>query len=119
MSSISESNQKWILSGAAIVLTLLTSLGGMVASSQQSQIDKNQERIWGLQSTAVTEDKLDRQIKQVQDYIDVRIQSLESSQREMARQLTILVNDTKESRQETRETLEVIRDELSNKEDRN
>ncbi len=109
---ITDSNQKWVLGGATIIITLTLSLGGMVASTQQSQIKNNQEKIWQLQSTAVTDDKLDRQIKQVQDYIDVRIQSLESSQREMARQLTILVEDTKESRKETRDALEDIRTSL-------
>lgn len=107
--TLSESNQKWILGGAAILLTAVTSIGSMVASSQQEQIKQNQERIWSIQSTAVTEDKLDRQIKQVQDYIDVRVQSLESSQREISRQLTILVNDSKDARKETRKSLEEIR----------
>ncbi len=114
---LSESNQRWILSGAGIIVTIVLTLGGMVASSQQSQIDKNQERIWSLQSTAVTEDKLDRQIKQVQDYIDVRIQSLESSQRSMATQISILVEDSKEARKETREALESIRDSLASRSD--
>lgn len=109
---LSESNQKWTLTGASIILTISLTLGGIILSSQQSQIKDNQERIWNLQSTAVTDDKLNRQIQQVQDYIDVRIQSLESSQREMARQLTVLVNDSKESRKETREALEDIRNHL-------
>ncbi len=109
---LSESNRTWVLYGSSIVLTLCLGLGGTILSSQQSQINKNQDKIWSLQSTAVTDDKLDRQIKQVQDYIDVRIQSLESSQREMARQLTILVEDSKESRKETRESLEDIRTSL-------
>lgn len=113
MSTIPEINQRWILSGAGIILVIITFLGGMVSSTQQEQIKQNQERIWSLQSTAVTDDKLDRQIKQVQDYIDVRIQSLESSQREMSRQLTVLVNDTKESRQETRKALEDIREHMN------
>lgn len=106
---LSESNQKWVLTGASIVITLSLSLGGIILSTQQKQIENNQEKIWSLQSTAVTDDKLNRQIQQVQDYIDVRIQSLESSQREMARQLTVLVDDSKESRKETREALEDIR----------
>lgn len=109
---LSESNQRWALGGASIILTLTLALGGALLSSQQTQIEKNQEKIWELQSTAVTDDKLNRQIQQVQDYIDVRIQSLESSQREMARQLTVLVNDSKESRKETREALEDIRQNL-------
>lgn len=109
---LTESNQRWALTGASIIITISLSLGGIILSSQQSQIKDNQERIWSLQSTAVTDDKLNRQIQQVQDYIDVRIQSLESSQREMARQLTVLVNDTKESRKETRDALEDIRKHL-------
>lgn len=114
---LSDSNQKWILGGATLLVTLTLSLGGMVTSSQQAQIDKNQERIWSLQSTAVTEDKLDRQIKQVQDYIDVRIQSLESSQRSMATQISILVEDSKEGRKETRDALESIRESLASRSD--
>lgn len=109
---LSEANQRWALGGATIIVTLSLALGGTILNSQQTQIEKNQEKIWQIQSTAVTDDKLNRQIQQVQDYIDVRIQSLESSQREMARQLTILVEDTKEYRDETRDSLESIRTSL-------
>lgn len=109
---LSEFNQKWVLSGASIVITVSLFFGGTILKSHQAQIEKNQEKIWNLQSTAVTDDKLNRQIQQVQDYIDVRIQSLESSQREMARQLTVLVNDTKEARKEVRQSLDEIRSNL-------
>lgn len=93
-STIPENNRHWILGGAAVVITIVLSLGGVITSSLQSQINNNQERIYHINSTAVTDERLDRQIKQVTDYIHVRIQSLESQQREMGKQL--LVNDTKE-----------------------
>ena len=87
-------------------------------ASQQKQIDNNTAKIWEIQSTAVTEDKLDRQLSQVKEYIDVRMQSIESSQREITRQLSVLVSDSKESQQETRESLESIREALAEKADR-
>src|SRR5690606_32608286 len=110
-----DMNQKWILGGATIIVSVMTFLGGMVASSHQAQIDKNQERIWQIQSTAVTDDKLNQQIRQVQDYIDIRVQALETSQREIARQLNVLVNDQKQYQESMRETFESIRRNLDNK----
>jgi uncharacterized membrane protein YhiD involved in acid resistance len=100
-----DNNRTWILGGAGVVVTIMLSLGGIIANNLQSQIDRNQERIYHINSTAVTDERLDRQIKQVTDYIDVRIQSLESQQREMSRQITILVEDTREFRREFRESI--------------
>jgi uncharacterized protein YegL len=97
-----ENNRAWILGGGAALLTVMLSLGGIISSNLQSQIDTNQERIYRIASTAVTDERLDRQIRQVTDYIDVRIQSLEAQQREIYRQLTILVEDTKEFQKEFR-----------------
>lgn len=101
----SDSNRQWILGGGALVLTIVMSLGGIVANNLQSQIDSNQERIYSINSKAVTDERLDRQIQQVTDYIDVRIQSLEAQQREMARQLTILVEDSKKFQSEMRDRI--------------
>lgn len=100
-----EINRQWILSGAGILLTLAIFLGGIIVSSLQSQIDSNQERIYKLSSEAVTDERLDRQISQVTDYIDVRIQSLEAQQRETTRQLTILVEDNKKFQKEMRQAM--------------
>jgi len=97
-----DNNRAWVLGGGGAILTIMLSLGGIIANNLQSQIDKNQERIYHINSTAVTDERLDRQIKQVTDYIDVRIQSLETQQREMSRQLTVLVSDTKEFQREVR-----------------
>jgi uncharacterized protein YegL len=97
-----ENNRAWILGGGAALLTVILSLGGIISSNLQSQIDTNQERIYRITSTAVTDERLDRQIRQVTDYIDVRIQSLEAQQREIYRQLTILIEDTKEFQKEFR-----------------
>lgn len=104
-SIFSDNNRQWILGGAAVIITVVVSLGGIITTNLQSQIESNQERIYTITSTAVTDERLDRQIKQVTDYIDVRIQSLESQQREMSRQLTILIEDTKEFRKEIREDI--------------
>lgn len=102
---LSDSNRQWVLGGGALVLTIVMSLGGIVSNSLQSQIDSNQERIYSINSKAVTDERLDRQIQQVTDYIDVRIQSLEAQQREMARQLTILVEDSKQFQSEMRDRI--------------
>lgn len=100
-----DNNRAWVLGGAGVVVTIMLSLGGIIANNLQAQIDRNQERIYHINSTAVTDERLDRQIKQVTDYIDVRIQSLESQQREISRQITILVEDTREFRREFRESI--------------
>lgn len=100
-----DNNRAWVLGGGGAILTIMLSLGGIITNNLQSQIDKNQERIYHINSTAVTDERLDRQIKQVTDYIDVRIQSLETQQREMSRQLAILVSDTKEFQREVRSLL--------------
>ena len=115
---LGEINQRWILGGCTLVLTIATFFGGTIISSQQSQIDNNSQKIWQLSSTAVTENKLNTQIQQVTDYINVRVQSLESQQREILRQLTISIEDNKEAQQQTRESLESIRQSLAEKADR-
>jgi len=97
-----ENNAQWVLGGSAVLVTVLLSLGGIITSNLQNQIDSNQERIYSITSTAVTDEGLDRQIKQVTDYIDVRIQSLEAQQREISKQLTVLVSDSKDFRDEIR-----------------
>lgn len=102
---LSNSNRQWVLGGATIILGIVMGLGGIVASNLQSQIDSNQERIYSINSKAVTDERLDRQIQQVTDYIDVRIQSLEAQQREISRQLTILVEDSKEFQNDMRERI--------------
>lgn len=104
--NLSENNREWVLGGAALIVTIVVFLGGVITKNLQDQINSNQERIYRINSTAVTDERLDRQIKQVTDYIDVRIQSLESQQREMSRQLTVLVEDSKKFRQEFRNSIE-------------
>ncbi len=102
---IPDNNRAWILGGAGVVITVVLSLGGIITNSLQSQINTNQARIYEINSKAVTNERLDRQIKQVTDYIDVRVQSLESQQREINRQLTVLVSDNKDFQKEVREAL--------------
>lgn len=100
-----ENNRAWIIGGAGVVITIVLSLGGIITNSLQSQINTNQARIYEINSKAVTNERLDRQIKQVTDYIDVRVQSLEAQQREISRQLTVLVEDNKSFQKEMREAL--------------
>jgi len=110
---LSEQNRVWLFWTSTTILSIVMGIGGLVYQMQQKQIETNTSKIWQIQSTAVTEDKLDRQLSQMKVYIDVRMQSLESSQREMTRQLTILVADSKEAQSENRKALENIGQTLS------
>ena len=107
-----ENNAQWVLGGSAVLVTVLLSLGGIITSNLQNQIEDNSSRIWAIQSTAVTGDKLNRQVNQVKEYIDVRIQSIEASQREIARQLNVLSKDVKSSYESTMVLMEKINNNL-------
>ena len=107
-----ETNRIWLFSTSAVVLTIGMGFGGIIYSSLQNQIEDNSSRIWAIKSTAVTEDKLDRQVNQVKEYIDVRIQSIEGSQREIARQLNVLSKDVKSSYESTMVLMEKINNNL-------
>lgn len=112
--NVGELNLKWI----AIALPALLVLGGWTWQSQQTQIDILDNKVWELQSNMVTENKLNVQIQQITEYINVRVSSLEDQQRETNRQLQILSDDVKASTRESRETMMVIREALAEKADR-
>lgn len=118
MPHLSEQNRHWFFWTVGALMTIFIGIIGTLGTSLQKQIDTNTSNIWEVRSTAVTEDKLDRQMSQVKEYIDIKFQSIEVSQRETTRQLAILISDLKSSQNNTREELTAIREVLSEKADR-
>ncbi|MBG23764.1 MAG: hypothetical protein CMF22_10615 [Idiomarinaceae bacterium] len=104
-SALADHNRQWVIAVGGIIVTIFLGVGAFVGKGLQSQIDYNRDKIYEVKSTSVSQERLDAQIQNVMDYIDVRIQSLESQQREISRQLTILVEDTKEFRSYVRDNV--------------
>lgn len=102
---LAETNRQWVLTIGGVLVTIFLGVGAFVANGLQSQVDYNRDKIYEVKSTSVSQERLDAQIQNVMDYIDVRIQSLESQQIETNRQLTILVEDTRDFRDFVRENL--------------
>lgn len=105
MSELSDKNMTWITWAIGALLAVSTTLGGILYSSQQAQISKLEDKIYSQSIVAVTDEKLDRAMEGMTRYIDVRIQNIESSQREASRQQEVLISDIKEFRKEMREAL--------------
>lgn len=104
-SLMADHNRQWILAIGGVMVTIFLGVGAFIGKGLQSQIDYNRDKIYEVKSTSVSQERLDAQIQNVMDYIDVRIQSLETQQIETNRQLTILVEDTKDFRDFVRENL--------------
>ncbi len=103
MSDSSGGNPQWLTWGLSSIMALGMTLGGYLYSSQQSQIDRLEDKIYEQTRVSVTDEKLQRSLDGVTRYIDVRVQSMETSQRETTRQLQVLIEDNKAFRKEMRE----------------
>ncbi len=105
MSNAAESNRQWVTWGLSSIMALGMTLGGYLYTSQQSQIDRLEDKIYEQTRISVTEEKLDKAMDRTIRYIDIRVQNIETSQRETSRQLQVLIEDNKAFRKEMRETL--------------
>lgn len=121
MSFSGETASKWIslvLGGISIIVTVSIAGFSYVTDNMQSQIDNNMQRIWEIKATAVTESNLDNQVKQMRDYIDVRIEPIEAAQKEMMRTINENAAENRKSDREIKDALSQIATQLVQKADR-